>query len=901
MRSLLLLFTFLFISCALDDGKPSGVLFEYDQEHEGMVRIGAKGQFALLGTNESSAPVNDRPSMKVKFTYDYSISKNEVTRNEYAELMGGKSSSVQDSGDLPQTNVTYYDAVLYANAKSVNEGYDTAYTYYSAIFDDNGNCSFLEGLLFDPSKESYRLPTEAEWTFAAQKGWNTSSAWTNVNSEYRSHDVCSLDANDYELCDMAGNAMEWVNDWLGNLLDTTLTNFVGAPDGGSLGQRVVKGGSFKNAPENISLYSRGDVYAVTSSTKSDYVGFRLAFGSIPSPVWVSGSKASLSRISIEATSSEVKMITGTYHTKLVFVDNETENLAYIDFSNATLSVTEIQDTLPVFHPDISPDGKSVAFCTKSEGVSGTSEVYVRDLNPNGTNLVKLNVPSAAIPRFRILPVGDTVIVYVSDAGNNKEEGSWKEKSTWQVPFSGGKFGSPEKLFDGSYHGGFSEDGSLVVTGARLLRANVKGKDSVWYNGEQACNASLSKDSTKRTMFSDFGGQTGADFVGSSYGTHERLLIADSTGTLIQSIAAPENFAFDHSEWSNIKNIAVSSVTNRNLAHTALYLISTTDSSLLKVVEGNELWHPSLWVNKQNLLLQTDLDLDSAGVYLAKDNVVGMSYVLRYKMELLWKYYDSVEIAITGSSRSLHGIIPMSMSSGFAVNFAHTPNDIFISEYFVNNYFIPLFPKLKTIIVSLDLDIWFKEKENDWKNNYASAPGYTYDSTHGFWKDSIPKGMYEFTKNAWGASDSLRSLYTNDRGYFDLPSVGWREKKAEISRDTIDFFEKMRTSAALSALENMIQIASASDVNVIGVIFPLSPWYKETGAFGRYGLKRSHAKMLIEEMNAFEDKYLNFYLMDENKMGDHDYTEEMAFDYDHLSVLGAVQLTSRLDSLLQTLE
>ena len=46
---------------------------------------------------------------------------------------------------------------------------------------------------------------------------------------------------------------------------------------------------------------------------------------------------------------------------------------------------------------------------------------------------------------------------------------------------------------------------------------------------------------------------------------------------------------------------------------------------------------------------------------------------------------------------------------------------------------------------------------------------------------------------------------------------------------------------------------------------------------------------------------NFRLMDENKMGNHDYTEDMAIDYDHLSAIGAVQLTSRLDSLLHTLD
>src|SRR5574344_767993 len=889
MRSLLILFTFLFISCSLDDGKPSGVFYEYDQEHEGMVRIGAKGQFALLGTNESSAPLNDRPSMKVKFTYSFSISKNEVTRKEYIELMGGKSSSVQDSGDLPQTNVTYYDAILFANAKSVNEGYDTAYTYSSALFDSEGNCTYLEGLLFDPLTEAYRLPTEAEWVFVASHNWKPSQGWNNLNSDYRAHEVCTADTNKLSICDMAGNVMEWVNDWLGQLMDTTVTNYVGAPDGGSLGQRVVKGGSFNNALGNITLYSRGDVYTVTSSTKSDYVGFRLAFGVIPSLTWVNDAGLSLSRISILASSSQVKSITGTYQT----------NLAYIDYSNSTLTVTEIVDTLPAFHPEISPDGKRVAFCTKPEGVSGSSEVYVRDLNPSGSNLVRLNVESASIPRFRVLPSGDTVIVYVSDAGNNKDAAEWKQKSTWQVPFKNGKFGKPVKLFDGSYHGGFSEDGSLAVTGARLLRANLNGKESLWYNGEQACNASLSKDSTKRTMFLDFGGQTGADFVGSSYGTHERLLIADSTGTLIQSIAAPENFAFDHSEGSNIKNIAVSSVTNRNLARTELYLISTEDSLLLKVVEGNELWHPSLWVNKHNLLLQTDLDLDSAGVYMTKESVVGESYTLRYKMELLWKYYDSVEIAIIGSSRSFNAVNPFLLTSGFGVNFSHVPNDIYISEYFIQNYFLPLFSKLKTIVVALDLDMWYKIKNDDWFNYYRKAPGFTYDYNHNFWKDGVPKVFLQVTENSWGASSDQRSRLTDSLGYIFTPSSEWGDYP-QISRDSINSDENIRLSEAMTALENIIHLASASDVNVVGVIFPLSPMYRESGAYGRYGLRRSRAETLIEDIKDFEKKYSNFRLFDENKFGLHDYDDSMAENWDHLCSLGATQRTSRLDSLLKTL-
>ena len=218
----------------------------------------------------------------------------------------------------------------------------------------------------------------------------------------------------------------------------------------------------------------------------------------------------------------------------------TKNLAYVDFRRSSPRVVEIKDSLNVFHPDISPNGKLVAFSTGQEGVSGKSALYVRNLDAEGSNRVKLDVASAAIPRWRVLENGDTVIVYVTDAANNKEESSFKKTSTWQVKFANGKFGKPTKLFDGGFHGGISDDERLTVTGARLLRARMASKgstitskavDSLWYNGEQACNVSLNKTS-KRTLFLDFAGETGKKFVGTKYRTHERLLIADSTGKLV---------------------------------------------------------------------------------------------------------------------------------------------------------------------------------------------------------------------------------------------------------------------------------------------------------------------------------------------------------------------------------
>ena len=59
--------------------------------------------------------------------------------------------------------------------------------------------------------------------------------------------------------------------------------------------------------------------------------------------------------------------------------------------------------------------------------------------------------------------------------------------------------------------------------------------------------------------------------------------------------------------------------------------------------------------------------------------------------------------------------------------------------------------------------------------------------------------------------------------------------------------------------------------------------------------------LIQEIADLNITYPNFILMDENNMGNHDYTDDMANDTDHLSEAGAAKLTHRLDSLIKTLD
>jgi hypothetical protein len=103
------------------------------------------------------------------------------------------------------------------------------------------------------------------------------------------------------------------------------------------------------------------------------------------------------------------------------------------------------------------------------------------------------------------------------------------------------------------------------------------------------------------------------------------------------------------------------------------------------------------------------------------------------------------------------------------------------------------------------------------------------------------------------------------------------------------------------MENLIKQASEKNIYVIGIIFPQAPQYKETGALGVYGLQRSIAKRKIAYLDSLAKSNRYFILMDENKMGNHDYSDKMAHNRDHLSSSGARRMTVRLDSVLKTLK
>ncbi len=131
------------------------------------------------------------------------------------------------------------------------------------------------------SEGKYRLPTEAEWEYAARAGSKTKFsfgnnenllddfAWFNDNSGGKIHDVGGKRPNAWGLFDMYGNVWEWVQDWYGNYPNTAQINPNGAASGYA---RVNRGGCWYENANNLRSANRDNFSAVD---RNYGLGFRL--------------------------------------------------------------------------------------------------------------------------------------------------------------------------------------------------------------------------------------------------------------------------------------------------------------------------------------------------------------------------------------------------------------------------------------------------------------------------------------------------------------------------------------------------------------------------------------------------------------------------------------------------
>ncbi len=166
-----------------------------------------------------------------------------VTRRLYAESMGKDPGWPEGEADSrPVNKVSWFDAVRFCNALSERMNLTPCYTGLET-----------QEVVWDYKADGYRLPTEAEWEYAARAGTQTAwcfgddeselekYGWFSKNSDHRVHPVGKLEANLWGLYDMHGNVYEWCWDWYGAYTDKPQTDPVGAEEGTS---RVLRGGAF---------------------------------------------------------------------------------------------------------------------------------------------------------------------------------------------------------------------------------------------------------------------------------------------------------------------------------------------------------------------------------------------------------------------------------------------------------------------------------------------------------------------------------------------------------------------------------------------------------------------------------------------------------------------------------
>jgi predicted outer membrane repeat protein len=275
--------------------------------------LSVAGGMFMMG---SLTPVNtaaDETQHQVTLTTGFSIAKYQVTQKQYETVMTGNGNGInptpsrfksdpvsgENQNRRPVEQVSWYEAIVFCNRLSIMEGLTPAYIMEMSAAYDFRTDPDLWGTVPAGNRDArwdaveivagstgYRLPTEAQWEYAARGGassggYNYSGsgdidavAWHGSNSGSKSREVGKKQPNELGLYDMSGNVWEWCWDWYDDYPIGPQTDPTGpatAPP--STGCRVIRGGGWKNE-EGHNIAWRGHNIPPQFKTGDD-IGFRV--------------------------------------------------------------------------------------------------------------------------------------------------------------------------------------------------------------------------------------------------------------------------------------------------------------------------------------------------------------------------------------------------------------------------------------------------------------------------------------------------------------------------------------------------------------------------------------------------------------------------------------------------
>lgn len=246
-----------------------------------------EGGAYVMGDTTGDGKYSEKPAHEVFISYDFWIGTHEVTYDEYAAFCNEEGvplpwDSNWGKGERPVINVSWKAATNFCNWLSEEAGIPKAY-------DNEGNLLDRFGCVTtDISKVlGYRLPTEAEWEYAARGGNKSNGylyagsdnvdlvAWYYYNSGQKTSIVCMKMPNELGIYDMSGNVHEWCSDWWDD--EYYSKSSVRDPYNGiDSGYKVFRGGSYSDLSHNQRVFSRGHaIYKGIDNSWHPNLGFRI--------------------------------------------------------------------------------------------------------------------------------------------------------------------------------------------------------------------------------------------------------------------------------------------------------------------------------------------------------------------------------------------------------------------------------------------------------------------------------------------------------------------------------------------------------------------------------------------------------------------------------------------------